>query len=166
MAIPISSPETSHGFEVGANLGDDEFGGRVSAFYNRYKNFIDERFSRDPTGIYPIGITEAINRANVSIQGSRYRATKSSAMASHVRTALAYAYGRDLDTRRGAGSVAPLKGVLNVGYPATAKPGEPMSSWTRPMDRFPDKSTNTFKAPGYGIVDVTAGGSRSSCRLR
>ncbi|MBB4188394.1 outer membrane receptor protein involved in Fe transport [Sinorhizobium terangae] len=70
----------------------------------------------------------------------------------HVRTALAYAYGRDLDTDEVLGSVAPLKGVLGVGY-ATETWGTDVIL-TAAM-AVSDKSTNSFKAPGYGIVDLT-----------
>ncbi|WJH40446.1 TonB-dependent receptor [Aliirhizobium terrae] len=40
---PDLEAETSRGFEVGARLGDGDFGGSVNLFYNRYKNFIDSR---------------------------------------------------------------------------------------------------------------------------
>ncbi|WP_026618859.1 hemoglobin/transferrin/lactoferrin receptor protein [Ensifer sp. WSM1721] len=149
---PDLKPETSHGFEVGANLGDDDFGGRVGAFYNRYKNFIDRISYRDPTGTYPLGITEAINRANVSIHGVEVSGHKVFANGVHVRTALAYAYGRDLDTDEALGSVPPLKGVLGVGYATETWGADVILTAAMAVS---DKSTNTFKAPGYGIVDVT-----------
>lgn len=142
---PNLKPETSNGFEIGANLGDEELGGGLRVFYNRYRDFIDERRSTDPTGTYPRGITEAINRANVSIHGVEFSSHKVFANGIHVRTALAYAYGRDLDTDEVLGSVAPLKGVLNVGY-ATETWGADVIL-TASMD-VSDKSTNNFQGAG------------------
>jgi hemoglobin/transferrin/lactoferrin receptor protein len=148
---PDLEPETSNGFEIGANLGDEDFGGRISAFYNRYRNFIDP-INLGSTATYPMGITQAINRANVSIHGVEVSAHKVFANGFHVRTALAYAHGKDIDTDEVLGSVAPLKGVLGLGYATETWGADVILTASKAVS---DKSTNSFKARGYGIVDVT-----------
>ncbi|MCP8894024.1 TonB-dependent hemoglobin/transferrin/lactoferrin family receptor [Shinella daejeonensis] len=144
--------ETSHGFEVGARLGDEDFGGRFSAFHNRYRNFIEAvTLGFDPT--YPMGVTEFQNLDKVRIMGVELAVHKRFDNGFHVNGALAYAKGENLDTGAYLASVAPLKAVLGVGY-ATETWGTDLT-WIG-AKAVSDKSTATFKAPGYGIVDLTA----------
>ncbi len=49
-----SVPETSRGFEVGAILWDEDLGGRITGFYNRYRNFIDRQISGFQDPAYPL----------------------------------------------------------------------------------------------------------------
>jgi hemoglobin/transferrin/lactoferrin receptor protein len=149
---PNLRPETSNGFEIGANLGDEDFGGRITGFYNRYRDFIDTEAVAgfDPT--YPFGITRSINRDRVRIYGVELSAHKRFDNGFHVNGSLTYADGEDLTTNVKLGSVAPLKGVIGAGY-AT-------DTWGADVTFIAAKSVSqnsdaTLKAPGYGIVDLT-----------
>ncbi len=150
---PDLKPETSNGFEVGAKLGDEDFGGRISLFHNRYRNFIDTTFYPDPTFTYPFGITESINRNRVRINGVEVSAHKTFDSGFNIHGAVAYANGKDLDTGAVLNSVAPLKGVIGAGY-ATESWGTDVTLTA--VKSVSDRSTSTFKAPGYGLVDLTA----------
>jgi hemoglobin/transferrin/lactoferrin receptor protein len=150
---PDLKPETSNGFEIGGNLGDEDFGGRITGFYNRYRNFIDVEAAavQDPA-TYPFGITQYLNRDRVRIYGIELSAHKSFASGFHVSGSLTYADGEDLETNVKLGSVAPLKGVLGVGYAA--------DTWGADVTFIAAKAVSnnsdaTLKAPGYGIVDLT-----------
>ena len=149
---PDLKPETSNGIEVGANLGDKDFGGHIGVFYNRYKNFIDSETYDDPTGTYLLGITEYFNRSNVRIYGLEANAHKTFDNGIHISGAFAYANGQDMDTGEYIGSVAPAKGSLGIGY-ARETWGADMTFIAAARDF--DKSGNAYRAPGYGIVDLT-----------
>lgn len=160
---PGLESETSNGFEIGANIGDDDFGGRINLFYNRYKNFIDTRSlsaaeaaasGYDITQYPQGGITQNINLDRARIFGVELGAHKRFENGFSVRTALAYANGKDLDSGNFLQSVAPLKGVIGVAYDT--------EQWGVALDWIGSaagrgQSTSTyFKTPAYGIVDLTA----------
>ena len=150
---PDLKPETSNGFEIGANLGDEDFGGHLGAFYNRYRNFIDSESRVDPTGTYPMGITEYFNRSKVRIYGVELAAHKRFDNGMRIYGALSFADGVDLDTDEDIRSVPPLKVVLGTGY-ATETWGADVI-FTAAQGVEDDDDANTIEAPGYGIFDVT-----------
>jgi len=150
---PNLDPETSNGFEIGANLGDDEMGGRITAFHNLYRNFIDSVTSyADP--VYPAGLTSYFNRDRVTISGVELEAHKLFQNGINLHGSLAYAYGKDTGTDEYLRSVAPLKAILGVGYQRDSW-GTDLSLVTSAGMRD-DGNPKTFDAPGYGIVDLTA----------
>ncbi|MGV1789336.1 TonB-dependent hemoglobin/transferrin/lactoferrin family receptor [Rhizobium sp. A37_96] len=149
---PDLKPETSNGIEIGTNLGDDDFGGHIGAFYNKYKNFIDSENSADPTGTYPLGITEYFNRANVRMFGVEVNAHKKFDNGIHVKGALAYVNGKDSDTGEWIDSVAPAKAAFTLGY-ATEVWGTDLTFITATSE--PKKTGDNFRTPGYGIFDLT-----------
>lgn len=151
---PDLKSETSNGFEIGARMGDDDFGGRASVFYNRYRNFIEAGTAevQDPAN-YPFGITEYQNLNRVRIAGFELSGYKQFASGFHVRGSLAYARGENLDTGVYLGSVAPVKAVFTTGY-ATETWGTDVTLIG--VKGVSDNSDATFKAPGYGLVDLTA----------
>lgn len=158
---PDLKPETSNGFEVGARLGDNEFGGSVNLFYNRYRNFIDSR-SYSPDEIrdagydpfsFPLGVTGYQNIARAKIYGAEFSVHKSFVNGFNTRAGLAFTRGINMETDRYLNSVAPLKAVIGVGY-ATETWGVD-ALWTG-VKRVSNMSTSSFKAPGYGLVDLTA----------
>ncbi|MET0169902.1 MAG: TonB-dependent receptor, partial [Aliihoeflea sp.] len=145
--------ETSQGIEIGLRYGDDDFGVRAALFHNRYRNFIDAVAvpGFDPT--YPFGVTEFQNIDRVRISGVEAAVHKRFDNGFHVMGSLAVARGENLDTGVYLGSVAPVKGVASIGYAA--------ETWGTDLTFIgvggvSDNSDATFKAPGYGIVDVTA----------
>lgn len=147
---PDLESETANGFEIGADLGDEDFGGRVTGFYNRYRNFIDTETVAE-TG-YSIGTYRYYNRDRVRIYGAEARIHKSFDSGFSLHGSVAYAKGEDLDTGETLASVAPLKAIIGGGYDA--------ESWGVNVDwigvkAVSDSSTASFKAPGYGIVNLT-----------
>jgi hemoglobin/transferrin/lactoferrin receptor protein len=156
--------ETSNGFEVGANLGDQDFGGRVNLFYNRYKNFIDTRSFTNAEAIaagydpadFPFGVSGYQNIARARIYGVEASVHKTFASGFRIGGGLAYARGEDLDRDTFLRSVAPLKAVASFGYDT--------EFWGVGVDVIGVKRSkaddglggNYFRTPGYGIVDLTA----------
>lgn len=159
---PDLETETSQGFEIGARLGDRDFGGRVNLFYNKYKNFIEARaltaaeaiaLGLNP-GDYPFGITGSVNIPNARIYGFEASAHKRFDNGLSVRAALAYARGDNTDTGEFLLSVAPFKGVIGVAYDT--------ETWGVAADFIGvakargESSSTYFATPSYGIVDLTA----------
>lgn len=147
---PDLESETSQGFEIGAEFGDEDFGGRLSGFYNRYKNFIDSQTVAE-TG-YSIGTYRYYNVDRVRIYGAEARLNKSFDNGFNLRTSIAYAKGEDLETGNALASVAPLKAIIGGGYAA--------ETWGVNLDwigvkAVSENSTASFKAPGYGIFNLT-----------
>ncbi|MCO6392666.1 TonB-dependent hemoglobin/transferrin/lactoferrin family receptor [Aliihoeflea aestuarii] len=146
--------ETSQGIEIGVRYGDEDFGVRASLFHNRYRNFIEAVSADDQNpAVYPFGITEFQNLDRVRISGIEAAVHKRFDNGFHIMGSLAFARGENLETGAYLGSVAPFKGVATVGYAA--------QTWGTDLtfigvSGVSDNSDATFKAPGYGIVDVTA----------
>lgn len=173
--IRIGNPgletETSQGFELGAKLGDENFGGRVNVFYNKYKNFIEARTLTAAEAIalgyspasYPFGITGSMNIPNARIYGFEAALHKRFENGFSVRAGLAYARGENTDTGAFLQSVAPLKGVVGVAYDtetwgigadfiaASKARGVTTTSTSGGVT-----SITYFATPSYGIVDLTA----------
>ncbi|WP_425644533.1 TonB-dependent hemoglobin/transferrin/lactoferrin family receptor [Agrobacterium leguminum] len=147
---PDLETEIGNGFEVGANLGDEEFGGRLSAFYNRYRNFIDTSLTAESG--YSYGTYRYYNRNRVRIYGLEAQAHKAFDNGFSLRASLAYAKGEDLDSGEVLASVPPLKAIVGIAYSR--------ETWGLGADWIGVKgvasdSTASFKAPGYGIVNLT-----------
>lgn len=154
---PYLKPETSNGFELGAILGDEDFGGKITGFYNRYRNFIDVAplpdDQQDPEN-YPMGISQYFNRERVRIFGAEASAYKVFDNGFHARGSITYANGKDLNTGEYLRSVAPLKAVASAGY-ATETWGTDLT-WIGVAAAKDDNNPSTIDAPGYGIFDLTA----------
>ncbi len=155
---PNIKPETGHGFEIGANLGDEDFGGRVSAFHNLYNNFIDTR-------VFTSGglqTTQAYNRSHVVISGFEVKGNKRFENGINLHGALAYAYGKDTSTEEYIRTIAPLKAVLGVGYEQESWGFDVTTILSANMRKDAPVSNgmggfyNSFDAPGYGVTDLTA----------
>jgi len=147
---PDLEAETSYGFEAGANLGDDDFGGRITAFSTRYKNFIDTETIAEPG--YASGSFEYFNRDRVRISGIEARAHKSFASGFDLHASVSYARGTDLDTDELLASVPPVKAIVGGGY-NTEFWGTDLSLVAAAA--VDDDSAASTKPAGYGVVNLT-----------
>lgn len=148
---PDLKPETGNGFEIGSNFDVGGLTGRVSAFHNRYKNFIETTTTINPT----TGIME-FNYSNVSeatISGVELAATQTFDNGVNLHGSIAYAYGKNGDTDERLRSVAPFKAIVGGGW-SNETYGFDLSS-TLSANMPDDNNAATFDAPGYGIVDFT-----------
>ena len=157
---PNLKPETGHGIEVGTNLGDSEFGGRVTGFYNKYKNFISAG-DLEPDPAYPslaYGIGRFENIDKVTIYGVELRAHKVFDNGIRLHGGFSYAHGEDGEGNRLA-TVAPYKGILGVGYER--------ENWGVDLTgifvgKYNDDTADTtvadttFDAPSYAVANVSA----------
>lgn len=149
-------PETSNGFEIGANYASGDLAGSLTLFHNKYKNFIEQYTTT--TNLFsfrgsPGSLFTYRNRNNVEISGVEAKVRKELANGFFAHASLAYAYGKDTDTNEFIRTVAPFKSVLGVGYEQDTWGTEFTGVFSSGMRD--DKVANTFDAPGYGVFNLS-----------
>lgn len=167
---PDLKPEISHGGELGMDAGDQDLGGRLAYFDNRYRDFIDSgipvvasspQWQAAWATQYPYGVTSYANRAHVRIYGVELSGHWSVTSNWYTRGALAWSHGRDQDSGQYLNSVAPLKATVALGYrtPQWGVEGLMSAAAARKDVEYPDATSAAphpdFKAPGYGVFDLT-----------
>ncbi|MFU1912442.1 TonB-dependent hemoglobin/transferrin/lactoferrin family receptor [Bordetella avium] len=168
---PNLKPETSKGWELGSRLGNEDLGGALSLFDNRYQNFIDKnipitaasaQWQPGWAGQYPLGVTGTVNRARVRIYGAEASAHWKFAPNWRTWGSVAWAVGKDQSTGQYLNSVPSLKTVLGVGYARDQWGVDAMLTAARKHDKVQNPSATPaapypdFQAPGYGVVDLMA----------
>ncbi|KAF0814211.1 Hemin receptor [Andreprevotia sp. IGB-42] len=158
IANPSLKPEKSRGFEFGTRLGGKTLGGSITAYDNRYKDFIEQDAYNCPGNVNCVPGTSTtyqyVNKANVRIYGADAAAFWSFMPGWKATAGIAYAVGRDEDTDKYLDSVSPLKGVFALGYGNETWGAQGRLTAVSAKDKV---STPTyFQAPGYGLVDLTA----------
>ncbi len=142
---PDLKPETSNGVEIGARTSVTMTLAAISAGSTTNTRTSSTReTSVDPTGTYPLGITDYFNRANVRIFGIEVNAHKKFDNGIHIRGALAHANGKDSDTGEWLDSVAPAKAAFTIGY-ATEIWGTDLTFITATSE--PKKDGDSFRTP-------------------
>ncbi len=170
---PDLEAEVSRGWELGADIGTADLGGRVSVFDNRYRHFIDEDVALTPdspqwnpawNALYPMGVTGYVNRDSVRIYGAEASMHWNIDKNWYTWGSLAWAHGRDQDTGRHLNSVAPLKALLALGYREDMWGAEAIVTLAKRRTQVeypapetaPGASGPDFEAPGYGLLDLSA----------
>lgn len=149
--------EIGNGFELGASYNEGGFSGKVTAFHNQYKNFINETVSY--TSQYPAGyfsqfmINSWENLDRVQISGVEVKARKDFDNGIFIHGSLSYAYGKDKATGDFIRTVAPFKSIVGVGYAQEQWGAEVTGVFAAGMRD--DNTANTFDAPGYGLFNLT-----------
>lgn len=163
MGNPDLKPEESSGFEVGTRLGNAQLGGSLSLFDNHYKNFIADSVAVDNAtalslglnpASYMMGITRTENLAKVRIYGAESTAHWQFLPNWRLWGSLAWAEGKDRQTNQHLNSVAPLTTSLGLGYERERYGADLILTAAKARDKVENDSD--FKAPGYGVLDLTA----------
>ena len=162
IANPDLKPEESDSFEVG--LRGEGFAGawEAVAFYNDYKNFIEEITIDDPD--LPAGAFMKDNIAKATVKGLELKGELwldeaiDAPAGLTLSGAIAYAKGTDLDADKPLQSIAPLSGVfgLNYDHPSERYGGAFILTAVARKDQKDIQDDNRFETPGYGVLDVTA----------
>jgi len=158
---PTLNPEKGRGWELGAKYDHSKISGSLTYFDNRYENFI-ESVTGPGTAQYPVFVQSFENLENVRIHGIEARTEWHIAGRWRTFGSLAWAEGKDQNTGRYLNSVAPLQAIFGVGYTASSwgASAQISAATARNKVAYPKAPrTNVaadFKAPGYGVVDLTA----------
>jgi len=158
---PSLKPEHGRGWELGTKYDDAAVSASLTYFDNRYSNFI-EAVNLPGTRQYPYFIQTYQNLEDVRIYGLEARSEWRLAQGWRVFGSLAWTVGTDQSTGRSLNSVAPLQGILGVGYSQSqlgaAAQVSAAAARTKVSNPTPTRAQpfSDFQAPGYGIVDLTA----------
>jgi hemoglobin/transferrin/lactoferrin receptor protein len=169
---PNLKPETSDGVEIGLR-GTSELGYfSVSAYDNRYRDFINEL---EFVGIDPssgLVLFQSVNLTRVRIRGAEARAglkldALNSALAGFtLKGSLAYARGDDESAHQPLASIDPARAVIGLAYDQTAWGAELFGTFSQANRRLAaaedsDGQGNSatsalFHAPGWSTLDFYA----------
>jgi len=163
IANPNLKPETSNGVELGLRASGTLGYFSVSAYENRYRDFIESQavVAVDPDSGF---ITfQSINLSRVKIHGAEARyGLNLGALAAAlddwtVKGSLATARGNDQTAHQPLVSIDPARAVLGLAYDRDQWGAELVGSLVERRDRLPaateDNPTVLFNAPGYATLD-------------
>ena len=146
--------ERSNSFELGMKFKNERTRAQVTAFYNRYRNFID----RTEVGTASIGGRPIIqyqyqNLDHVKTYGAEASAAYKFLPGWQVSGSIAWMRGKQQNGTP-LDSAYPLNGVLGVDYAQEKWGGDTKLRWSKKHSRV--SSDSIFQAPGYGVWDVGA----------
>ena len=146
--------ERSNSFELGMKFKNERARAQVTAFYNRYRNFID----RTEVGTASIGGRPIIqyqyqNLDHVKTYGAEASAAYKFLPGWQVSGSIAWMRGKQQDGMP-LDSAYPLNGVLGVDYAQEKWGVDTKLRWSKKHSRV--SSDSVFQAPGYGVWDVGA----------
>jgi hemoglobin/transferrin/lactoferrin receptor protein len=168
---PDLKPETSSGFELGLRASGPIGWFSVSAYENRYRDFIESQafVGFDPDGLM---LFQSINLSRVKIRGTEARygvnleAFSPALEGWTIKGSLARSRGDDDTAHAPLVSVDPARAVVGLAFDRESWGAELVGSLVERKDRLPvaeisqDPSapppTPLFEAPGYSTVDLYA----------
>jgi hemoglobin/transferrin/lactoferrin receptor protein len=163
---PNLKPERSTSIELGMRGESNYWSASFAAYQNRYRNFITDVILPDLDPVYGLQQFQYQNVQDAKVQGAELRAGCVFLEGWRSNLSMAYAKGENLNTGKPINSIAPLKGVLGIGYhrgdvwgvdatvtTVTAKSGSAvdqdlLDSSYRPRPHF--------LSPGFSKLDVLA----------
>ncbi|VEB45161.1 vitamin B12/cobalamin outer membrane transporter [Chromobacterium violaceum] len=110
---PALKSETSRGVELGLKGQWDSVDFGLTAYQNRYRDFIEQQSLGMVNGLLTY---QYQNIGRVDIKGAEARAAWRFAPGWQTHAAVAYTHGEDLDSHTALASVAPMSAVLGLRY--------------------------------------------------
>jgi hemoglobin/transferrin/lactoferrin receptor protein len=163
LANPDLKPEESDSYEIGVRYKNSKGNIELTAFYNDYDDYIDQRAWVDGGTTY----YQDVNIAKATIKGIELRGAVwlDEAMGAPVGTSMqfsvAYAEGmgkQEASESAPLGEIAPLKGVIGLNYDSPNNLWGGSVDWTLVDDKeskdLPDDSD--FAPHGFGLLDLSA----------
>ncbi len=164
---PDLKPEISRGWELGAEAGDSERGVRLAIFDTHYRDYIDSvQYSAGAPGRDPQWTRDNYgtvyhweNRARVRIYGAELSGQWAFNSNWYSWGSLAWTRGKDQENDSYLNSMAPLKAIVALGYKQEQWGVESILTLAKrrsEVEYGSDAPNPDFKAPGYGLLDLTA----------
>ena len=146
--------ERSNSFELGMKFKNDRARAQVTAFYNRYRNFINRtEIGTSTVGGRPIIQYQYQNLDRVKTYGAEASAAYKFLPDWQVSGSIAWMRGEQQDGKP-LDSAYPLNGVLGLDYTQEKWGVGTKLRWSKKHSRV--SSDTVFQAPGYGVWDVGA----------
>ena len=182
-ANPDLKPEESDSYEIGLRANNHLGNMEVTAFYNDYKNFIEEACIADGGCSESNGIFQYQNLSEATIKGVEFKGMLwldeaiGAPRGTRLNTAIAWAEGRGTKQDENQvkhrneplNTIAPLTAVFGLGYDAPSEKwgselmltlvSRKKSSDISNMNDVSmggDQGDEKFAPSGYGLVDITA----------
>lgn len=162
VANPDLKPESVDSWELGVRQSTDAFSWSVSAYYNKYDNFIESLASAGFDAELGLLVFQAQNREAVTIQGVDAQATWYLGESFQglngwkLETALTWLESEDESTGEEIESMIPPQAVMGVGY-TDEEQGysiELVGTFVARSDAQNDETL--FEAPGHARFDLLA----------
>lgn len=157
---PNLRPETSTSVEAGLRVQQAGVKVQLSAFDNRYRNFITSTrlaCPQDPNCIAGLGSTlMSVNLSKARIHGAEARLAWEVAPGWQLQAAAAHARGTDQSSGQPLDSVEPTRAVLGVARDAGAWGAQAHLRAAARVKRVNDSGGAWFRPPGYGVTDLAA----------
>lgn len=153
---PDLKSERSMGFELGLKGNWDRFDFGLTAYHNRYRDFIENVTTStvDTNGNGVANESQYQNIGRVEISGAEFRAAWRFADNWRLLGSLAYAYGQNKSDDRPLDSVSPFTAVVGLRYDDVNWGAEAFVRAVAKKDRV--SQDNYFKVPSYETLDLTA----------
>ena len=146
--------ERSNSFELGMKFKNERARAQVTAFYNRYRNFINRtEIGTSTVGRRPIVQYQYQNLDHVKTYGAEASAAYKFLPGWQVSGSIAWMRGEQQDGKP-LDSAYPLNGVLGLDYTQEKWGVGTKLRWSKKHSRV--SSDTVFQAPGYGVWDVGA----------
>ncbi|KZC83372.1 TonB-dependent hemoglobin/transferrin/lactoferrin family receptor [Neisseria flavescens] len=146
--------ERSNSFELGMKFKNERARAQVTAFYNRYRNFINRtEIGTSTIGGRPIIQYQYQNLDHVKTYGAEASAAYKFLPGWQVSGSIAWMRGEQQDGKP-LDSAYPLNGVLGLDYTQEKWGVGTKLRWSKKHSRV--SSDTVFQAPGYGVWDVGA----------
>ena len=146
--------ERSNSFELGMKFKNGRARAQVTAFYNRYRNFINRtEIGTSTVGRRPIIQYQYQNLDHVKTYGAEASAAYKFLPGWQVSGSIAWMRGEQQDGKP-LDSAYPLNGVLGLDYTQEKWGVGTKLRWSKKHSRV--SSDTVFQAPGYGVWDVGA----------
>ena len=148
---PDIRAETSKSFEFGLRADYENAYLSVSAFRNSYKDFISSNFIGRSGAV---SLYQNQNIDDVEIHGAEATAFLYFGENWRMRSAIAYAMGRDQETSQHLDSVDPVNLVNSLRYDSTSGSWGAELFWTVVADKTKVSSDSVTGADGYQVLDA------------
>lgn len=163
IANPDLKPETSDGLEVGLRYSGPVAYASLSAYDNRYRDFI-QSFVFTGFNAQGLAVYQSQNVADARIRGVELKAGLELAVLGDawsgwsLRGAAAWSRGEDRTSGAPLESVDPATATLGLAYARAHWGLELAGRFAARRDRMPDGPAGTayFQSPGYGVLDLHA----------
>lgn len=146
--------ERSNSFELGMKFKNERTRAQVTAFYNRYRNFINRtEIGTSTVGRRPIIQYQYQNLDHVKTYGAEASAAYTFLPGWQISGSIAWMRGEQQDGKP-LDSAYPLNGVLGLDYTQEKWGIGTKLRWSKKHSRV--SSDTVFQAPGYGVWDIGA----------
>ncbi|MCS4533047.1 TonB-dependent hemoglobin/transferrin/lactoferrin family receptor [Neisseria montereyensis] len=146
--------ERSDSVELGMKFRHERGNAQITAFYNRYKDFINTRLARiDNSGPRAIQIFQYENLDKVRTHGIEASGQLKLTENWRLNGGIAWMRGKDGDGNS-LDTAYPLNGVIGLDYVQDKWGIGSKLRWAKAQKRV--SSENRFKTPGYGVWDAAA----------